>query len=103
MITPTFLPSDGGAYSGPGGPWDVGPLDSLTDDGDASAVAVVDGDRRLTLDYLTTLAGWIASLLADRGVAPGDPVSFQLPNRHEALAVYLGCWRAGAAFQSARS
>ena len=67
-------------YTRPGGPWDVPSLDHALPPDPALEPMVA------------TLAG---GLLA-AGIAPGDRVAWQLPNRAEAAALYRACWRVGA-------
>jgi acyl-CoA synthetase (AMP-forming)/AMP-acid ligase II len=61
-------------------------------------IAVVDsaGQRRRTYGELEVDARRVASLLAERGLEPGDVVAIQLPSWYEAIAVALGALRAGA-------
>lgn len=59
------------------------------------AVAVVDGDLRLTYRSLTARADAAASRLADVGVVRGDRVVVQLPNCWEFVVLTLACLRAG--------
>ena len=51
-----------------------------------------------TYDDLILAAGRMANALQARGVAPGDRVAAQVEKSVEALVLYLGCLRAGAAF-----
>src|SRR3712207_7340251 len=46
---------------------------------------------RSTLFPYTTLFRSLAGVLVRRGLRPGDVVSFQLPNWHEAILVELAC------------
>lgn len=59
-------------------------------------VAVVDRDRRATFAEVDRLATRFAAALAGLGVGPGDIVSFQLPNRLEAVVVYRAIVKLGA-------
>jgi 2,3-dihydroxybenzoate-AMP ligase len=59
------------------------------------AVAVVDGDVRLTYGELTARADCAASRLADRGIVAGERVVVQLPNGWEFVVLTLACLRAG--------
>jgi fatty-acyl-CoA synthase len=62
-------------------------------------VALVDLGRseRLTYDDLDKTAGRWATLLAARGVGPGDRVAVLAGNRADIVAMYYGCGRIGAA------
>lgn len=51
-------------------------------------VAIIDGDRRLTFADVERESLRLAAALYDRGVRPGDVVSFQLPNSAEAVIVF---------------
>lgn len=59
------------------------------------AVAVVDGDVRLTYRQLTARADCAASRLADRGIVADERVVVQLPNGWEFVVLTLACLRAG--------
>jgi cyclohexanecarboxylate-CoA ligase len=50
--------------------------------------AVTAGDSMLTFAGLLERAGAVAGALVTLGVEPGDVVSFQLPNRVEAMVVF---------------
>ncbi|HEX6492767.1 MAG TPA: AMP-binding protein, partial [Candidatus Dormibacteraeota bacterium] len=50
----------------------------------------------LSYRHLDRLADRFAGALLELGVRPGDPVSFQLPNWWEFVALFLGCARIGA-------
>ncbi len=56
------------------------------------------GRRRITVGYaqLATYVDRFAGALRALGVAPGDPVAYQLPNWWETVALTLACLRAGA-------
>ncbi|MCF7553474.1 AMP-binding protein [Pseudonocardia sp. WMMC193] len=60
------------------------------------ALAVVDGDRRLTFADIARETEAVAAGLHARGVGPGDVVSFQLPNRAEAVVLFQAIMRLGA-------
>ena len=58
---------------------------------------VADGDKQaLTYGELARLAERFAGALVELGVAPGEVVSFQLPNWWEVAALHLACVRIGA-------
>jgi acyl-CoA synthetase (AMP-forming)/AMP-acid ligase II len=58
-------------------------------------VAFVDGVRHITRSMLLRDATALAWSLASRGVLPGDVVSFQVPNWHEAAVINLAAALAG--------
>jgi cyclohexanecarboxylate-CoA ligase/acyl-CoA synthetase len=59
------------------------------------AVAVVDETSRTTWGQLAGRVNRLAAAFVDLGLAPGDFVGVQLPNRVEFLEVYLAIQRAG--------
>ncbi|WP_320670026.1 long-chain-fatty-acid--CoA ligase [Patulibacter defluvii] len=59
-------------------------------------VAVRLDDRTLTYAELDDAAGRMATLLRERGIAPGDAVAVMLPNLPEFVIAYWGILRAGA-------
>lgn len=61
------------------------------------AVAVVDGDTRLTYRQLACKADGLACRLLDSGLNPGDAMLVQLPNGWEFVTLTLACLRAGIA------
>ncbi|RVX38507.1 2,3-dihydroxybenzoate-AMP ligase [Nonomuraea polychroma] len=61
------------------------------------AVAVVDGDTRLTYRELASHADGLAVRLLAAGLAPGDTMLVQLPNGWEFVTLTLACLRAGIA------
>ncbi|MFN8641457.1 MAG: AMP-binding protein [Candidatus Binatia bacterium] len=60
------------------------------------AVALIDGDRRVTFAEWDRCAAAAARGLADLGVGPGDVVAYQLPNWWEAAVLFLATARLGA-------
>jgi len=62
----------------------------------ADRLAVVDGERRVTYRELGRLADRLALHFADRGIARGACVVFQLPNVLEFVIAYVACLRVGA-------
>jgi acyl-CoA synthetase (AMP-forming)/AMP-acid ligase II len=54
-------------------------------------LVVVDGGKRIGAAMLRDMAQRLLAALQARGVRPGDVVSFQLPNWHEAILVELAC------------
>ena len=66
---------------------------------DTAKVAIETGTgRSWTYEDLILGAGRMANALQARGVVPGDRVAVQVEKSVEALVLYLGCLRAGAAF-----
>jgi amino acid adenylation domain-containing protein len=59
------------------------------------ALAVSDGDRRLTYAELNAGAAAVAEALARRGIRPGDAVAVGLPRSAELIQVMLGVLRLG--------
>jgi long-chain acyl-CoA synthetase len=59
--------------------------------------AIVFGDLRLSYGLVDTLATQVASMLADRGVKPGDKVALTCPNTPHFTVAYFGILKAGAA------
>lgn len=64
--------------------------------GDATAVVDLLGERRQTYAELERDALRVAGFLVESGVAPGDVVAVQLPNRYETVAIAVGILMAGA-------
>ncbi|MFF4214912.1 amino acid adenylation domain-containing protein [Streptomyces nondiastaticus] len=62
------------------------------------AVAVIDGDERLTYAELDRRAGRLASVLAGRGAAPGRVVGVALPRSAALLTALHAVLKAGAAY-----
>jgi len=62
----------------------------------ADREAVVDGDRRLTYRELGRLVDRLALHLAEREIARGARVVFQLPNVWEFVVAYFACLKVGA-------
>jgi 2,3-dihydroxybenzoate-AMP ligase len=62
----------------------------------AGREAVVDGARRLTYRDLGRLVDRLALHLAERGIAGGARVVFQLPNVWEFVVAYFACLKVGA-------
>jgi acyl-CoA synthetase (AMP-forming)/AMP-acid ligase II len=58
-------------------------------------VAVIEGEQSFTLRQLDVEARLLATALVWRGYAPGDTISFQLPNWREAIVVGLAAAMAG--------
>ena len=76
------------------GEWDgstlAGHLERLWS-ADPGRVLVIDGDRSLSVADCREMALRLLSALQQRGLVPGDVVSFQLPNWHEAIIIELAC------------
>lgn len=65
-------------------------------DSRADAVAVIDGDVRLTYaDLVARGDGLAAALLDDLGLRPGDRMVVQVPNCWQFVVLLLGCLRSG--------
>jgi cyclohexanecarboxylate-CoA ligase len=60
------------------------------------ALAVVDGDRRLAFADVDRQATALAAALHARGIGQDDVVSFQLPNRAEAVVLFQAIMKLGA-------
>ncbi|WP_020106972.1 AMP-binding protein [Nocardia sp. 348MFTsu5.1] len=60
------------------------------------AIAVIDGERRLTFADVNREATCLAAALRARGVTADDVVSFQLPNCTEAVIVFQAVMKIGA-------
>src|SRR6478735_1252885 len=58
--------------------------------------ALVFGERRLSYAEVNTFANMVASLLASRGIQPGDKVALTCPNLPYFTIVYFGILKAGA-------
>ncbi len=63
-----------------------------------AAVAVEDGDRRVTYRELDRRSAAVAGRLAAAGVAPGSTVGVLLPRSVDAIVAILGVLRIGAAY-----
>lgn len=78
--------------------WQGRPLGALLHEAAAvrpDAVALVDGELRLTYAQLLNRAGAAAARLAELGLQPGDRIVVQLPNGWEFVVLTLACLRAG--------
>ena len=62
----------------------------------AARLAVVDGERRITYGELGAMVERLALHFAERGIASGRRVIFQLPNGLECVAAYFACLKTGA-------
>jgi long-chain acyl-CoA synthetase len=58
--------------------------------------AIVLGDIRLSYGLVDALANQVASMLADRGIKPGDKVALTCPNTPHFTVAYFGILKAGA-------
>jgi len=86
-------PNAGPATHGPG----AGTLDALLAAARSGrSPAVVDGPVRLSLGDVRARAEHLAHDLATRGVRRGHVVAWQLPNGHDAVALFRACWALGA-------
>jgi len=92
-LRPTVHHAKTGQYARPGGPWDVPALDEALD---RATVHVVDGDRRLEGGALSEAIDAVVDWLRELGAAPGDVISWQLPNGLETYLLFRACWRLGA-------
>jgi cyclohexanecarboxylate-CoA ligase len=92
----TYRHPDAKAYRKPGGAWDAPTLDRLLTHADESAVAVVDGSRRISHAEVASSARRLASYLVAQGVRRRSAVAWQLPNSYEALLLYRATWQLGA-------
>ncbi|MFD5063681.1 AMP-binding protein [Streptomyces sp. NPDC058394] len=79
------------------GAWQDRPLGTyLTRAAATDALAVVDGERRLTFADIDRQATAIAAALHARGIGQDDVVSFQLPNTAEAVVLFQAVLKIGA-------
>ncbi|GHE94209.1 cyclohexanecarboxylate-CoA ligase [Streptomyces spiralis] len=60
------------------------------------ALAVVDGERRMTFAEVDRQATALAAALHTHGIGQDDVVSFQLPNRAEAVVLFQAIMKVGA-------
>lgn len=58
-------------------------------------ILVIEGDRGFTVREIHAAAERLARALRRRGLVPGDTITFQLPNWHEAMIVSLAAAMAG--------
>jgi len=58
--------------------------------------AVIDGGRRVSYGQLGQMVERLALHFAERGIAGGRPVVFQLPNCLESVVAYFACLKTGA-------
>jgi len=63
-----------------------------------NAVALVDGEQRITYGQLDAAANRVANYLRSRDVSPGELVAVSLPRGFPLVATLLGIWKAGAAW-----
>jgi amino acid adenylation domain-containing protein len=63
-----------------------------------AALAVAQGDRRVTYSVLAARAGRLARRLRRLGVGPESRVAVCLPRSIEAVVAFLGIWKAGGAY-----
>jgi cyclohexanecarboxylate-CoA ligase len=63
---------------------------------DGTALAIVDGETRMTVDDLRASASALAGGLWELGVRPGTVVAWQLPNWWEGIVLAWAAWRCGA-------
>ncbi|MET9359921.1 amino acid adenylation domain-containing protein [Streptomyces sp. NPDC006632] len=66
--------------------------------GGADAIAVVDGERRLTYGQLDALADRVADWLLSAGVRPGEPVALCMRRSPGLFAAMLGVLKSGACY-----
>ncbi len=82
------------------GCWPGLPLGSLlaqTTQRSADREAIIDGSRRLSFRDIDQLSQRVACAFTGLGFRPGDVIAYQLPNWWEAVVVFLGALRVGAA------
>jgi acyl-CoA synthetase (AMP-forming)/AMP-acid ligase II len=58
-------------------------------------IAVIEGERSFTFREMDQHSTRLARALVRRGMKPGDTISFQLPNWHEAVVIGLAAAKAG--------
>jgi cyclohexanecarboxylate-CoA ligase len=98
-LRPTALSPEEAARRHAAGHWGRAPLGEhfrRTCAARPDAVALVDGERRLTFAEWDRRSGAAARGLVELGVRPGDVVAFQLPNWWEAAVLYVAAARIGA-------
>lgn len=95
-VTATHRHTRARHYLREGGPWHQPTLDVLLGSVEPRKVAVVDGERRISSVELNHLVARVAGGLRAAGVRRRQVVSWQLPNRWEAVVLYRACWRIGA-------
>lgn len=71
-------------------------LDQLLVGADGNATAIVDGPHRCAPSTIRTESASLAGGLRTLGVGRRDVVAWQLPNWHEAIALFHACWLTGA-------
>ncbi len=97
-LRPTAFPSQAAQYrrDGAWGNASLGERFAETCARQAPAIALVDGEHRLTFAAWERLSARVAAGLHDLGVVAGDVVAYQLPNWWEAAVVFLAAARLGA-------
>jgi amino acid adenylation domain-containing protein len=89
--------------------WSEGPRGEATREGmverfghvtkrQPQALAVIDGEVRLTYEELDSRSSAVAAALADRGVRAGEPVGTLLPRSWSAIVAWLGILKCGAVY-----
>ncbi len=63
---------------------------------DGDALAIVDGDIRLTVHDLRVRSAEVAAALHEIGVRAGDVIAWQLPNWWEGVVLCWAAWQCGA-------
>ena len=62
------------------------------------AIAIVDGDNRLSYGQLETASNKLARCIVEQGVSPGDRICFAIPKSIDAIIAVIAILKAGAVY-----